>query len=79
MKCIGDAFGEDAYTFNWGGAAGLVRPLGPQAERLVCLKLITTCARIPEGGDKMSNQTLIIVIVLVVLLFGGFGFRRWRR
>jgi len=27
----------------------------------------------------MSNQTLIIVIVLVVLLFGGFGFRRWRR
>jgi hypothetical protein len=32
-----------------------------------------------ERGDKMSNQTLIIVIVLVVLLFGGFGFRRWRR
>jgi len=28
---------------------------------------------------KMSNQTLIIVIVLVVLLFGGFGYRRWRR
>jgi hypothetical protein len=32
-----------------------------------------------ERGDKMSNQTLIIVIVLVVLLFGGFGYRRWRR
>jgi hypothetical protein len=33
----------------------------------------------PEGENRMSTTTLIIVILVVLFLFGGFGYRRWRR
>jgi LPXTG-motif cell wall-anchored protein len=33
----------------------------------------------PEGENRMSTTTLIIVILIVLFLFGGFGYRRWRR
>jgi hypothetical protein len=33
----------------------------------------------PEGENRMSTTTLIIVILIILFLFGGFGYRRWRR
>jgi LPXTG-motif cell wall-anchored protein len=27
----------------------------------------------------MSNTTLILIILVILILFGGFGYRRWRR
>jgi hypothetical protein len=27
----------------------------------------------------MSTTTLIIIILVILFLFGGFGYRRWRR